>query len=267
MQPGNPIGPSAREPNTVMHLLISALTTGPVGPGDGVGSTNASLVMAACRAGDGLLLKPDRPATTMDAAFAAVFGAAPRAPGGAAGADLAVPNVASTFSTHGYNTPAPLRWHYVYALSLRAAFTVSFDDLGPSFNVSEYLAYDFFAPLAGGTRVSPAAPLVLQTGQGVPGAPAGSVPTRYHVLAPMLPSGHVLLGEVGKVAAMSRQRVSDFTATVDGFSMTVSAAAAETVVFAVLAPGAASVSTVACEFAGPGAATLLCDALGGCTCS
>jgi hypothetical protein len=54
------------EPYPVVHALASALSAGPVAPGDGVGQANRTLIMQSCRE-DGLLLKPSRPATPVDA--------------------------------------------------------------------------------------------------------------------------------------------------------------------------------------------------------
>ena len=50
------------------EALISALSAGMVGPGDQIGTFDAELIKRTCRA-DGLLLKPDRPATPLDAMF------------------------------------------------------------------------------------------------------------------------------------------------------------------------------------------------------
>ena len=64
--------PSGRRSSTLpcnrVQAIVVALSTGPVGFSDGVGFTNASLVMTTCR-GDGVLLKPDRPLITTDAAM------------------------------------------------------------------------------------------------------------------------------------------------------------------------------------------------------
>lgn len=50
------------------EALVSALSAGMVGVGDGLGRTNVGYVLATCRA-DGMLLKPDRAATPIDAMF------------------------------------------------------------------------------------------------------------------------------------------------------------------------------------------------------
>ena len=51
-----------------LQLLVSALSAGPIAPGDNIGFSNVSLIMRACRA-DGVLLHPDRPAAPPDPMF------------------------------------------------------------------------------------------------------------------------------------------------------------------------------------------------------
>jgi hypothetical protein len=50
------------------EILMAVLSTAMVAPMDGLGHLNATRVMAACRA-DGYILKPDAPATPVDACF------------------------------------------------------------------------------------------------------------------------------------------------------------------------------------------------------
>merc|ERR1719329_1402090 len=60
------------ESDPLTHALMSLLSMAPVTFSDAVGATNRSLVMMTCRE-DGLLLKPDRPATAIDAQFQAMM--------------------------------------------------------------------------------------------------------------------------------------------------------------------------------------------------
>jgi hypothetical protein len=65
------------ESNPLTHALMSTLSNAPVTFSDAVNATNRTLVMMTCRA-DGVVLKPDRPATAIDAQFQAMmFGAWP----------------------------------------------------------------------------------------------------------------------------------------------------------------------------------------------
>jgi hypothetical protein len=47
------------------QILIATLSTGPVAVGDGINFTNIERIMRCCRQ-DGLILKPDRPLTTIN---------------------------------------------------------------------------------------------------------------------------------------------------------------------------------------------------------
>ncbi|XP_046547851.1 uncharacterized protein LOC124257766 [Haliotis rubra] len=63
VQPGNSY--NATEPYPSLHAVVATLSTGPVGIGDMVGGTNKTLIMKSVNA-DGLILKPSRPATSID---------------------------------------------------------------------------------------------------------------------------------------------------------------------------------------------------------
>jgi hypothetical protein len=69
VQPGAPYGKSPREVLPDRAILIATLSTGPVGPGDAIDYTNVERIMKCCRK-DGLILKPDRPLTTLNALIA-----------------------------------------------------------------------------------------------------------------------------------------------------------------------------------------------------
>ncbi|CAF1499818.1 unnamed protein product [Adineta ricciae] len=68
-QPGSPYSATAKEPLPEREILIATLSTGPVGPGDAIKYTNVERIMKCCRQ-DGLILKPDRPLTTINALIA-----------------------------------------------------------------------------------------------------------------------------------------------------------------------------------------------------
>lgn len=67
-QPGSPYGSTAKEVLPDREVLIATLSTGPVGPGDGLGFANYTRIMRCCRQ-DGLILKPDYPLTTLNLLF------------------------------------------------------------------------------------------------------------------------------------------------------------------------------------------------------
>lgn len=60
------------ESNPLTHALMSVLSTASVTFSDAVDATNKTLIMMTCRE-DGMILKPDRPATAIDAQFQAML--------------------------------------------------------------------------------------------------------------------------------------------------------------------------------------------------
>lgn len=56
------------EPYPALEAYVAALSGGPVGPSDTVGGANKTLIMATCMS-DGRLLKPTRPAMSLDSTF------------------------------------------------------------------------------------------------------------------------------------------------------------------------------------------------------
>ncbi|KAJ8303092.1 hypothetical protein KUTeg_019488 [Tegillarca granosa] len=63
-QPGQVL-PEGIEPYPALHALVSTMSTGPVGPGDKIGSTNVTLLNRCCSTG-GMILKPNKPALALD---------------------------------------------------------------------------------------------------------------------------------------------------------------------------------------------------------
>ena len=81
VQAGNPYGDAATEPFPRLQAAVCTLSAGPVAIGDGIGFTDAALVLRSCMA-DGRLLQPSHPASPIDASvLAAAFGAG-RGPAG-----------------------------------------------------------------------------------------------------------------------------------------------------------------------------------------
>ena len=211
-----------REPNALLQVLVATLSTGPVSPGDKMGLSNSTLLMSSCRAGDGLILKPDRPATLMDAAYLAALAAAPpNSP------TVALPELTHTFSAHGPGRA--YRWHYLLAANLSISdLVLSVDALGPMASPSGgYLVFDYFrlawgnGSLAQGVFFNATLPLQIPLGTAQPSPPPGALPLRYLVVAPILRNGWVLLGEAGKFVSMAGARMGNFVETDSGFSVTV----------------------------------------------
>ena len=69
VQPDSSYGENASEPLPDRAILMATLSTGPVGVGDRINYTNLERIMRCCRQ-DGLILKPDRAITTINALVA-----------------------------------------------------------------------------------------------------------------------------------------------------------------------------------------------------
>jgi hypothetical protein len=65
IEPGAPYKSTAREPLPDRQILIATLSTGPVAFADGISYVDLIRIIRCCRK-DGLILKPDRPLTTID---------------------------------------------------------------------------------------------------------------------------------------------------------------------------------------------------------
>jgi hypothetical protein len=65
LEPGSSYKDSPHEVLPEREILMATLSTGPVGPGDAINCTNVGRIMKCCRQ-DGLILKPDRPLTTIN---------------------------------------------------------------------------------------------------------------------------------------------------------------------------------------------------------
>ena len=205
-EPGTHYGPQTREPNTELETLVSALSAGPVGPGDAIGLTDKPLLMKTCRA-DGLLLKADKPATPIDRWFLA------------GGPDGEVWDAETSLG--------PNRWHFVLAADLKTPYTLGADDLHTAISCAA------FAPDTGMVAAFDAThPLPLAVTPQV----SGVVPFTYLVVAPRTPDGWAFLGETGKFVTVSRQRFTDIAP--DTARVTLRGAPREVVTLQWLAPTA-----------------------------
>ena len=245
VQPGNPYGDKPTEPNWMLEAITVALSTGPNGPSDGIGFTNASVVLATVRA-DGLTLQPDRPATIADAAFVQAI------------ADGALPNVRTTSTTYSNYT-----WYYALSVGLEKDFTMPVP--GPVGDATQYAVFTWFDYVPRAVIASQDT-VTIPHGQGNPWAPATAKNIDFTLLVPELPGGWWLVGEKNKYVGMSKQRVTSLEPLADGFTADVlTPVASETVTFLILtSPN--TPTDVACAYNAAGTATLKCTA-GACSCS
>lgn len=66
--PGCPWSPDHEQPGAELHVVLAALSTGPVGISDGLGGTNATLIKRVLTS-EGLILRPAKPLTSIDSAL------------------------------------------------------------------------------------------------------------------------------------------------------------------------------------------------------
>lgn len=199
-----------RRDESLMEALLSALSGGPVGLGDRIGATDASVVRATCRA-DGLLIKPDAPIAAIARCFArhAVM----------AGGHM----VATTHSDHPVG-------RYVYAVAFnpqdrdrRYAEVVSAEELGVH---GDHVVWDW----RGGDVVEGGEwPLAY-----------GPQEWAYRVHCPRSPSGIAVVGDPALFATAGQGRVRDVAATARGVRLRVLGAGETVTITGIGPPGIAA---------------------------
>ena len=182
-----------------VEALLSALSTGPVGLGDAIGTTDATVVARTCRA-DGVIVRPDVPIAAVDACYRQQAVARP------------VPLVGECHTDH----PAG-RWVQVFcANTYREDETVvGTVDLGPAWPAGPVVALD----MRTGEISYP------DTGWDVTLEPAEWT---HHLLAPVLAGDIAVFGDVSKHAPVGRARIASITS--DGEGVTVEVAGSDEVV-------------------------------------
>jgi hypothetical protein len=199
--------------------LISSLSAGMVGIGDGLGLTVTQTVMRTCRA-DGLLLKPDRPALPIDGMFI----------------KHERPFITSTYSKR---SDASAKWTYIAAYHLarlhpdRSSMDklwagIQYDgkdlgdwnlDLERDFGIRrQHVLFDWRTRQArvvdGITEFDPFENLF---------------DFAYLVAVPIFDNGLALIGEVDKFVTLADRRFSKIEVTEDGFNITLAGSKGERV--------------------------------------
>jgi hypothetical protein len=220
-QPGCIYPSGCVEPNPELQTLVAALSCGPVGPSDMIGSINKTRVMQTCRK-DGLLLKPDRPALPVESIFIVQF----------TQEDTNLIQVWETFSAFDNGD---LSWHYILAADLARPFLLTVADCqdlkGQSMIFSFYdiantlTLFDSTHPFKIPAQKSTSGPSYTYTSPEYSlnevesqdenknnnnnKAPPHKVNFNYYVTAPILDNGWVVLGETSKFVTMSAQRITE----------------------------------------------------------
>jgi len=187
VQPNNKY--SSSEPNPELQALVSILSTGPVGISDKINYVNKTLVLQLVNI-DGLLLKPDRPATSIDATFSF------NPPNG----ELAV----SYSSIGGYN------WYYVLGAEMIQEYQLKPSQLYPLLpnNQTSMRRFNWHIPKTSISDFSESKPLIIH-----PNDKKIQWDFSYHVIVPTLSNGFLIYGEWNKFVTMSTYR---FTSIVEG---------------------------------------------------
>lgn len=217
------------EPNALADNAVAVLSGGPYGPSDAIGMTNKSVVMRAVRT-DGVLIRAAWPLSSLDVVFTR-----PRESG---------QDTPLVWAAHD-DYDGVGRWSYIVGINLDENFPLT---------PSELQGAAPAASVAWPVTLGPAPSSVLRFNDDdpldVPAAPAqqhGPGSTLWGV-APVLPSGLAILGDMGKWATMSTRRFQNLKLTDSGATAKVIGAPGETVVLSYVASGQDDIQAVQCAF-------------------
>jgi hypothetical protein len=170
------------------NLLLSTLSAGPVGPGDALGTVNATNLLKSVRP-DGVIVKPDVPLVPVDEAYV----------NDALG--FRQPFVATTYTDHTNSRAAYLFAFGETATNLSASFTPA----GFGISTNAYV-YDYFART--GTVVNAGSTFNFTTTM-----PNGTNGGTYLIVVPIGPSGIGFIGDTNKFVTRGKKRISVFSDT------------------------------------------------------
>lgn len=200
------------------EALVSILSAGMVGIGDPVGTADPDVIARVCRL-DGLLLKPDRTATPIDAMFL------PHARPYWTSTESAVTGVGRWVYAAGYHLASqePARRDEDQLFSL---FAYDGEEVGDMFVYPDKVT-DWGVDPVGDFGVE--LPAVAwdwksRTGKVVDGAfdvepLVNQYDFKYLVFAPVLANGLALIGETGKYVTMADRRMADVRVDGDGIEV------------------------------------------------
>ncbi|XP_050418345.2 uncharacterized protein LOC126831737 [Patella vulgata] len=194
-QPGNPYGGMATQP--FLQLTVSVLTTGPVGPSDGIGFTNVDLLMRCCNK-EGLILKPDLPALAIDNQIRQEAFADGSGPMGEVYVTKSVIN--------------GLEFGIIFAADMKESYQLRPSETGLNVTSGMVMPTVFFYSDNPIVKFTEDNPLSLTT-------ECATFQFCLYYTSPVLTVGNLtvmIYGEVGKVTPMSNNRVKGIRATSDG---------------------------------------------------
>lgn len=242
----------------LLNAIIATLSTGPVGLGDGVNSTDPAIALPSCDAA-GRLLQPDKPLTAIDATFSREGQESRGAPNGRcksawmSGADGGA--IWTSFTrlgdAAGANLPSSdALTHYVLAINVSRPWTLARTDLWPpALASSTYVSHRWgrSAQCVHGTRAVASGCVELSTPsetlldlQSRCEAPAGACkpgesPFVFAALHTVRANGWVVWEE-GKYVSVSNRRFARVTERPNGLEVQVRGGAGERAHLVALAP-------------------------------
>jgi len=230
------------EPNAVLETLSALLSTGPVGPADKIGFLDKGNLMQTCRS-DGILLKPDIPAITMDLVFSTGFKTQPT-----------LYNLSHTFSKHTVKDSSADNlavWHYILAADTGIDFTITVQDIGASVS-DNFFVFDYFMQPTSLKPFNKANPLMI----GALHPNGTTVDFKYYVIVPSL-GGYTLIGERNKFTVASN-RFGPISKTSSTTAVTVFGSQREKVTVEVLHEPSQMVESYDCVLGSEGTTLLSC---------
>jgi hypothetical protein len=195
-----------------LETILSALSAGPVAPGDPIGHVNKTLVHACCRP-DGVLLKPDRPLTAADIMFTR----------------HEKYYICTTESRHGTRT-----WHYVLVANLWPKRVVdrclTLLDLGIT---GKFVEYDFHKQSARVVSDSDKIELALRHEQHA-----------LRIYAPLLENGWALIGDAARYAMANDLTFKEIAEHGNGIKVVIEGIAGDTIEARAFAPTALNKASI-----------------------
>jgi hypothetical protein len=192
-QPGSSNGENAAEPAPDMQAAISTFSTGPVTPSDGIGYSNVELINRSIRQ-DGLILKPNRPAVSLDSTY--VYRAIKA-------------NGPDGFVAHTYSmllkatSSIETFWHIFYAIDLTTNYDLYPSEAYISDSSENYIAVKY---IGGSYKVDLSSAQIWNTTSPLPLVSRNEADFQVWYASPVLSNGMSVIGDISKWVPMSSQR-------------------------------------------------------------
>ncbi|KAH3743766.1 Non-lysosomal glucosylceramidase [Pelomyxa schiedti] len=210
-----------REPNSVLHALVSALSCGPIASGDKIGMTDSDLISKTCMK-DGTLIKPDRPAIPLNTVFS----------------QFNEPEIIQLASTSSESSN--MVWNYVIAAQLTE--TVSVYPSSLALAGTQCIAVDYFDAPDTPIVFNDTRPLIIEQM-----ANDDEVTDfKYYVIAPVLQSGWFLIGDTSKFLTVAHPRIKQITTNSTAVTVRIHGNPLESCSIKALPPGSSTFVTGSC---------------------